>query len=51
MLRHQAQRPGIAPGRPRRAASHRGWRSHLKGVLIGYGKKKGLRSKIVEWTP
>ena len=23
----------------------------LKGILIGYGKKKGLRSKIVEWTP
>ena len=23
----------------------------LKGVLIGYGKKKGLHSKIVEWTP
>ena len=32
-----------------------GWASKqipdLKGVLIGYGKKKGLRSKIVEWTP
>ena len=23
----------------------------MKGVLIGYGKKKGLHSKIVEWTP
>jgi hypothetical protein len=23
----------------------------LKGALIGYGKKKGLRSKIVDWTP
>ena len=22
-----------------------------EGVLIGFGKKKGLRSKIVEWTP
>jgi hypothetical protein len=32
-----------------------GWASKqvpdLKGVLIGYGKKKGLHSKIVEWTP
>ena len=32
-----------------------GWASKqipdLKGMLIGYGKKKGLRSKIVEWTP
>jgi hypothetical protein len=23
----------------------------MKGVLIGYGKKKGLHTKIVEWTP
>ena len=23
----------------------------MKGVLIGYGKKQGLPSKIVEWTP
>jgi hypothetical protein len=23
----------------------------LKVVLIGYGNKKGLYSKIVEWTP
>ena len=23
----------------------------LKGILIGYGKKKGLHTKIVEWTP
>ena len=23
----------------------------LKGMLIGYGKKKGLHTKIVEWTP
>jgi hypothetical protein len=32
-----------------------GWASKqtpdLKGILIGYGKKKGLRSKNVEWTP
>ena len=32
-----------------------GWASKqqpdLKGVLIGYGKKRGLHSKIVEWTP
>ena len=32
-----------------------GWASKqvpdLKGMLIGYGKKKGLHSKIVEWTP
>ena len=32
-----------------------GWASKqtpdLKGILIGFGKKKGLRSKIVEWTP
>ena len=32
-----------------------GWASKqvpdLKGILIGYGKKKGLRSKIVDWTP
>jgi hypothetical protein len=32
-----------------------GWASKqipdLKGILIGYGKKKGLHSKIVEWTP
>ena len=23
----------------------------MKGPIIGYGKKKGLHSKIVEWTP
>jgi hypothetical protein len=23
----------------------------LKGILIGYGKKRGLHSKIVEWSP
>jgi hypothetical protein len=23
----------------------------MKGMLIGYGKKKGLHTKIVEWTP
>ena len=32
-----------------------GWASKqipdLKGILIGFGKKKGLRSKIVEWSP
>ena len=32
-----------------------GWASKqvpdLKGILIGYGKKRGLHSKIVEWTP
>jgi hypothetical protein len=29
-----------------------GWASpDLKGILIGYGKKKGLHAKIVEWTP
>ena len=32
-----------------------GWaskqRPDLKGVLIGYGKKRGLHSKIVEWSP
>jgi hypothetical protein len=32
-----------------------GWASKqvpdLKGMLIGYGKKKGLHTKIVEWTP
>ena len=32
-----------------------GWASKqvpdMKGPLIGYGKKKGLHSKIVEWTP
>lgn len=32
-----------------------GWASKqipdLKGILIGYGKKKGLASKVVEWTP
>jgi hypothetical protein len=32
-----------------------GWASKqvpdMKGALIGWGKKKGLASKIVEWTP
>ena len=32
-----------------------GWASKqvpdLKGILIGYGKKRGLHSKIVEWSP
>jgi hypothetical protein len=32
-----------------------GWASKqipdLKGALIGWGKKKGLASKIVQWTP
>jgi hypothetical protein len=32
-----------------------GWASKqvpdMKGMLIGYGKKKGLHTKIVEWTP
>ena len=32
-----------------------GWASKqvpdLKGMLIGYGKKRGLHSKIVEWSP
>jgi hypothetical protein len=32
-----------------------GWASKqvpdLKGMLIGYGKKNGLHSKIVEWAP
>ena len=23
----------------------------MKGPIIGWGKKKGLHSKIVEWTP
>ena len=40
---------------PRDGRQLLGWASKqvpdLKGVLIGYGKKKGLHSKIVEWTP
>jgi hypothetical protein len=40
---------------PRDGRQLLGWASKqipdLKGVLIGYGKKKGLVSKIVEWTP
>ena len=40
---------------PRDGRQLLGWASKqipdLKGVLIGYGKKKGLASKIVEWTP
>jgi hypothetical protein len=32
-----------------------GWASKqvpdMKGMLIGYGKKNGLHTKIVEWTP
>jgi hypothetical protein len=32
-----------------------GWASKqipdLKGALIGWGKKKGLASKIVQWSP
>ena len=32
-----------------------GWASKqvpdMKGMLIGYGKKKGLHTKIVEWSP
>jgi hypothetical protein len=23
----------------------------MKGPIIGWGKKKGLHAKIVEWTP
>ena len=23
----------------------------MKGPIIGWGKKKGLHTKIVEWTP
>jgi hypothetical protein len=40
---------------PRDGRQLLGWASKqvpdLKGVLIGYGKKRGLHSKIVEWTP
>ena len=40
---------------PRDGRQFLGWASKqvpdLKGILIGYGKKKGLHSKIVEWTP
>ena len=40
---------------PRDGRQLLGWASKqipdLKGVLTGYGKKKGLHSKIVEWTP
>jgi hypothetical protein len=40
---------------PRDGRQLLGWASKqipdLKGTLIGYGKKKGLHSKIVEWTP
>ena len=40
---------------PRDGRQLLGWASKqipdLKGILIGYGKKKGLHSKIVEWTP
>ena len=50
--------PTDAAGRGRPPADGRqllGWASKqipdLKGLIIGYGKKKGLRSKIVEWTP
>ncbi len=55
---------GHAPARPDRGDAREpptdgrqllGWAAKpipdLKGVLIGYGKKKGLHSKIVEWTP
>ena len=40
---------------PRDGRQLLGWASKqipdCKGVLIGYGKKKGLHSKIVAWTP
>ena len=40
---------------PRDGRQLLGWASKqqpdLKGVLIGYGKKRGLHSKIVEWSP
>jgi hypothetical protein len=42
-------------GAPRDGRQLLGWASKqipdLKGTLIGYGKKKGLHSKIVAWTP
>jgi hypothetical protein len=40
---------------PRDGRQLLGWASKqipdLKGTLISYGKKKGLHSKIVEWSP
>jgi len=40
---------------PRDGRQLLGWASKqapdLKGMLIGYGKKRGLHSKIVEWSP
>jgi hypothetical protein len=40
---------------PRDGRQLLGWASKqvpdLKGILIGYGKKRGLHSKIVEWSP
>jgi hypothetical protein len=52
--RDQDQDPGDKDA-PRDGRQLLGWASKqvpdLKGVLIGYGKKRGLHSKIVEWSP
>ena len=52
--RDRDQDPGDKDA-PRDGRQLLGWASKqvpdLKGVLIGYGKKRGLHSKIVEWSP
>ena len=57
--RGDAWEPPVAeeedPDAPTSGRQLLGWASKqqpdLKGVLIGYGKKRGLHSKIVEWSP
>jgi hypothetical protein len=52
--RDRDQDPGDKDA-PRDGRQLLGWASKqvpdLKGILIGYGKKRGLHSKIVEWSP
>ena len=52
--RDRDQDPGDKDA-PRDGRQLLGWASKqvpdLKGMLIGWGKKKGLASKIVEWSP
>ena len=52
--RDQDRDPGDKDA-PRDGRQLLGWASKqqpdLKGLLIGYGKKWGLHSKIVEWSP
>jgi hypothetical protein len=53
--RAQARDDGPDQDAPTDGRQLLGWASKqvpdMKGPIIGWGKKKGLHSKIVEWTP